>query len=291
MATPRDTIHHTPNAPSFSHYPAAEDQVKTLGGGSLADYGAYPFLYGQQAQGPPPTMTCGGNGGPLYNQNNGWYCPLDERRHCPLETKPHDRARCDQFTGQWVVNTVDGQVKPFARTQIQMQPGGVDGQWPPLVGTLGPKVFDPRTGMYYYQGSNALPFNAGYDPTAPISEETYRKSLDNRKPGRGGLVTTRPFSYKMAHADNGISMDRAYTGVRIHTRTHAFASYSPQHDTTVHWKGRPVRHCAGPLVAIADWCHPTSPPRTRHTTKKQQRPTVAALSGVCICVRTIYVYF
>jgi hypothetical protein len=207
-----DTVHSSPNSPSFSYYSDASERVKTLGGGSLADYGAYPFLYAKKEQGPPPTMTCGGNGGPLYNQANGWYCPFEERRHCDIATKPHDRARCDIHSGKWYVNTVDGQVLPFARTQIQMAPCQVDAQWPPLIGTLGPKTCDPKTGRFYHQGVDALPFNAGYDPTAVDSEVSWRKTLDARKPGRGGLVTSKPFDYKMAHMENGISLDRAYTG-------------------------------------------------------------------------------
>lgn len=209
-----DTIHTAPNAPAFSHFPNASKQAQTLGGGILAGYGAYPFLYGQKSQGPPPTMSCGGNGGPLYNQANGWYCPMDERRHCPLETKPHDRARCDMFNGRWVVDTVDGQVLPFVRTQIQMQPCGVDGQWPPLVGTLGPKTCDPKTGRFYHQGVNALPFNAGYDTTSVASDAGYHKGTGgaSSKIGRGGLTTSTPFDYKSTRMDNGIALDRAYTG-------------------------------------------------------------------------------
>lgn len=206
-----DTIHNAPNAPSFSYYPNADKQAQTLAGGILRDYGAYPFTFGQKSQGPPPTMTCRGNGGPLFNQANGWYCPFDERRHCPISTKPHDRARCDQFGGGWVVDTVDGQVLPFARTQIQMAPCNVDAQWPPYVGTLGPKTCDLKTGRFYYQGVNGLPFNAGYDTSAVESVNTFRKGLD-RKIGRGGLTTTTPFDYKNRRMDNGIQLDRAYTG-------------------------------------------------------------------------------
>lgn len=200
----RDTVHAAPNSPSFSYWPHAAQQVQYLDGGVLANIGATPWMFARRSDGPPPTLKCGT--GLRYSESAGWQCPTAP---C-YGQKPHDGARCDLMTGKWLVNTAGGQQPPFARTQVQMAPCQIDKSYPPAVGTLGIPQCDRLTGRFYYDLVDGVP--GSYDYQGMSSVMSYREGRTGLPTGRGGLSAGTGIEYKNRRMDNGIALDRAYTG-------------------------------------------------------------------------------
>lgn len=193
MGDPFQSVHRAERQPSYSYYPnQSVDQ-------------APPFMYAKQQQGPPPALANKCPHGMRYSQTDGWYCATAP---CYGE-KPHDRARCNLQTGEWVVPTVGGFIPTHSESLVQMGPCAINPQSYPAVSKRnGRPVCDQLTGTYYYEGEQGIP---GLDDRQSLGaystfERDKSSSAETRKT-RGGL-TTWPTSY----LGSGVLLDRAYTG-------------------------------------------------------------------------------
>lgn len=193
-----DTVHRAPNYPSYSYFPNADAQAQTLDNGALANYGAYPFLYANREQGPPPTMKC--PVGLRYSDaNRMWFCPTAP---C-MGPKPHDRAYCDSMSGKWYVPTIGGQQYPLYGSLVQMSKCEQDPAFPPAIGTRGTVECDMASGRNYYDLDNGAYYWEDYSGM-PDQSEVY----NIKRIGRAGLTitSTRP------SFNQSVSLDRAYSG-------------------------------------------------------------------------------
>lgn len=192
-----DTMQQQPS-PSYSYYANRDDD-------------GYPHLY--QKQFPPSRQQVPCSTGLLYSSTGGWYCPTAP---CTGE-RPHDRARCDLHTGEWLTDTVGGAQQTYKNEAMQMQPCEMDWKQPMAPGTRGSAVCDQLTGNWRYDLSqDTVPTQAstGRSPyTGMHSSRTESNKAHSTGRGRDGMSNANLDVMNRTHRmQAGLAMDRAYQG-------------------------------------------------------------------------------